>query len=37
MIAAMDGFEGEADHFVDLTMLCLEYRGPGATGPDVSS
>ena len=26
--AAIDGFVGEAEQFDDLTMLCLEYRGP---------
>ena len=25
---AIDGFVGEAEQFDDLTMLCLEYRGP---------
>ena len=25
---AVDGFVGEAEQFDDLTMLCLEYRGP---------
>ena len=28
---AVDGFVGDARQFDDLTMLCLEYRGPKAT------
>ena len=27
--AAVDGFVKDAEQFDDLTMLCLEYRGPG--------
>jgi sigma-B regulation protein RsbU (phosphoserine phosphatase) len=26
---AVDGFVKEAEQFDDLTMLCLEYNGPG--------
>jgi sigma-B regulation protein RsbU (phosphoserine phosphatase) len=26
---AVDGFVGDAEQFDDLTMLCVEYRGPG--------
>jgi sigma-B regulation protein RsbU (phosphoserine phosphatase) len=25
---AVDAFVGEAEQFDDLTMMCLEYRGP---------
>ena len=28
---AVDGFVKEAEQFDDLTMLCLEYKGPGTT------
>ena len=27
---AVDSFVGDAEQFDDLTMLCLEYRGPEA-------
>ena len=27
---AVDGFVGASEQFDDLTMLCIEYRGPGA-------
>jgi sigma-B regulation protein RsbU (phosphoserine phosphatase) len=27
---SVDSFVGEAEQFDDLTMLCLEYRGPEA-------
>jgi sigma-B regulation protein RsbU (phosphoserine phosphatase) len=27
--ASVDEFVGNAEQFDDLTMLCLEYRGPG--------
>ena len=27
--AAVDGFVKDAEQFDDLTMLCLEYKGPG--------
>ena len=30
--AAVDGFVKEAEQFDDLTMLCLAYKGPEATG-----
>ena len=29
MHAAVDAFVGDAEQFDDLTMLCLEYKGPG--------
>ena len=29
---AVDGFVQDAEQFDDLTMLCLEYRGPGKDG-----
>ena len=31
---AVDTFVGDADQFDDLTMMCLEYRGPRTTAPD---
>ena len=31
---AVDAFVGDAEQFDDLTMMCLEYRGPQSTAPD---
>ena len=28
MRASVDGFVNGADQFDDITMLCMEYRGP---------
>ena len=28
---AVDAFVGGAEQFDDLTMLCIEYKGPGKT------
>ena len=33
MQRAVDGFVGDARQFDDLTMLCLEYRGPVGDDP----
>ena len=32
--SAVDAFVGEAEQFDDLTMLCLEYRGPDPAKPE---
>ena len=32
--SAVDAFVGDAEQFDDLTMMCLEYRGPQTTAPD---
>lgn len=32
---AVDAFVGDAEQFDDLTMMCLEYRGPEACGETV--
>ena len=29
---AVDAFVGEAEQFDDLTMMCVEYRGPAKKG-----
>ena len=34
VLEAVDGFVKEADQFDDLTMLCLEYRGPSPANPE---
>ena len=34
--AAVDGFVKDAEQFDDLTMLCLEYKGPGEIPPEKS-
>ena len=31
---AVDDFVKDAEQFDDLTMLCLEYRGPAVAGDD---
>ena len=33
---AVDGFVQDAEQFDDLTMLCLEYKGPEAKGSDAT-
>ena len=33
--SAVDDFVGDAEQFDDLTMLCLEYKGPAACGGDA--
>ena len=35
MRSAVDAFVREAEQFDDLTMLCLEYKGPEAKGSDT--
>jgi sigma-B regulation protein RsbU (phosphoserine phosphatase) len=32
--SAVDAFAGNAGQFDDLTMMCLEYRGPEETGEE---
>ena len=32
--SAVDAFAGDAEQFDDLTMMCLEYRGPEETGEE---
>ena len=32
--SAVDAFAGDAGQFDDLTMMCLEYRGPEETGEE---
>ena len=34
--SAVDAFAGDAEQFDDLTMMCLEYRGPGQNGEEMA-
>ena len=37
MKSAVDAFVGDAEQFDDMTMMCLEYRGPRPAEPQAES